>query len=64
MAGDHQLVVVYDAFGDLNRVFDTGYSEVQIQSAFRRCLERFGRQANVRTMGAKEHYDRSVGGQR
>lgn len=53
---DQQLVIVYDQFGNLGRVYTTSYNELQAQSAFMRCLERYGRRANVRTKLAKKHY--------
>lgn len=48
-----QQIVIYDAREETGRVYDTVYTESQVQATILRCLNRHGSKSNARVASAR-----------
>lgn len=51
-----QRLVVYDAPQERAKVFDSAYTDPQVDRALMLCKAKYGRRAKCRVMTAKERY--------
>ncbi len=52
-----QWVIIYDGDGETGRIFETVYTESQIQSATLRCQNHHGSRSNPRALPAQKRFD-------
>jgi hypothetical protein len=52
-----QWVVVYDGDGETARIFETAYTESQIQSATLRCQNHHGSRSNPRAILGQKRFE-------